>query len=163
LAVRAVFSWAARNLPAAEDRAFRLLGASPCRQLGSDAVAALLGADPVETGWLLDRLTQRHLVEVSEDGRFGMHDLLRAYAAEQAAALRGAGRVAATARLAGYLRQTAERAVAERAVAERAVAERAVAERAVVAFPGERPPVPAGVAAGGYGPAAGRRGRNAMQ
>src|SRR5262249_14480654 len=109
--VRAVFSWVLRNLPAVEDRVFRLLGASPCRQLGADAAAALLGADPVEAGRLLDRLSQRHLVEVSA-GRVGMHDLLRAYAAEEAAALRAAGRAAATGRLAGYFQRIAERAVA---------------------------------------------------
>ncbi|GAA2852031.1 XRE family transcriptional regulator [Actinoplanes cyaneus] len=83
--VRAVFSWSYRNLPAAAARMFRLLGLHPGETAHLDAVAALAGVGPVEARRLLGVLVRASLVQAGRGGRYGMHDLLRAYAAELAA------------------------------------------------------------------------------
>ena len=93
-AVRAVFSWSRHALSAEADRAFQLLGAHPCGQLDADAVAALLDASSAAAYRLLDVLVRGHLVAPDGD-RYGMHDLLRVYAAEQAADQLGPAEVAA--------------------------------------------------------------------
>lgn len=82
--VRAVFSWSYQNLPEGAARAFRLLGLHPGETAHVDAVAALIGARPGETRRLLDVLTRASLVQAGRGGRYGMHDLLSAYAAELA-------------------------------------------------------------------------------
>jgi tetratricopeptide (TPR) repeat protein len=82
--VRAVFSWSYRTLSDDAARLFRLLGVHP----GPDAdltAAASLAAEPVaRTHLLLAELTRAHLVDEREPGRYRLHDLLRAYSAEQA-------------------------------------------------------------------------------
>lgn len=107
-AVRAVFSWSCQNLSPAEDRLFRLLGAHPCRTLDDVAVAELAGVDRTTALRLLDALCRGHLVEETVPGRFGMHDLLRAYAAERATELVDTDE--ALARLADYYVETARAA-----------------------------------------------------
>lgn len=84
-AVRTVFSWSCRHLSAAAVAAFELLGLHPGEDFDAPAAAALLGTDVLGTDRLLDVLARAHLVEERGAGRFGMHDLLRAYAAERAA------------------------------------------------------------------------------
>ncbi len=83
--VRAVFSWSYQNLPEGAARAFRLLGLHPGETAQVDAVAALVGTGTGEARRLLDVLTRASLVQPGRGGRYGMHDLLRAYAAELAA------------------------------------------------------------------------------
>ncbi|GIF35737.1 AfsR/SARP family transcriptional regulator [Actinoplanes xinjiangensis] len=83
--VRAVFSWSYQNLPEGAARAFRLLGLHPGETAHVDAVAALIDARPGEARRLLDVLSRASLVQPGRGGRYGMHDLLRAYAAELAA------------------------------------------------------------------------------
>jgi DNA-binding SARP family transcriptional activator/tetratricopeptide (TPR) repeat protein len=83
-AVRAVFSWSYQNLPADSARAFRLLGLHPGDTVHVDAVAALIGAEAGEARRLLGVLARASLIHVGRGGRYGMHDLLRAYAAELA-------------------------------------------------------------------------------
>jgi DNA-binding SARP family transcriptional activator/tetratricopeptide (TPR) repeat protein len=83
--VRAVFSWSYQNLPSGAARAFRLLGLHPGETAHLDAVAALIGAGDGETRRLIDVLTRASLVQAGRGGRYTMHDLLRAYAAELAA------------------------------------------------------------------------------
>ncbi|BEL12281.1 tetratricopeptide repeat protein [Actinoplanes sichuanensis] len=83
--VRAVFSWSYQNLPEGAARTFRLLGLHPGETAHVDAVAALIGARASETRRLLDVLGRASLVQPGRGGRYGMHDLLRAYAAELAA------------------------------------------------------------------------------
>ncbi|MGY0232867.1 ATP-binding protein [Longispora urticae] len=87
-AVRAVFSWSYRHLDPDVARAFRLLGTHPGGDVDLDAVAALTGVDRAAARRLLDPLARAHLVEPTTGRRFGMHDLLRVYAAELAAAER---------------------------------------------------------------------------
>ncbi|MET8154080.1 BTAD domain-containing putative transcriptional regulator [Actinoplanes sp. NPDC049668] len=85
-AVRAVFSWSYQHLPADAARAFRLLGLHPGDSVHVDAVAALTGADVGEARRLLGVLVRASLIHIGRGGRYGMHDLLRAYAAELATA-----------------------------------------------------------------------------
>lgn len=84
-AVRAVFSWSIRHLDDEAARAFRLLGLHPGADFDAYAAAALTDATLRQARWLLDRLARAHLIEPAGTGRYGMHDLLRAYAADQAA------------------------------------------------------------------------------
>jgi tetratricopeptide (TPR) repeat protein len=81
-AVRTVFSWSYRRLPAAAARVFRLLGLHPGADLDGYAVAALAGTDLSTARRGLDRLVRTHLVQEPVSGRYRMHDLLRVYAAE---------------------------------------------------------------------------------
>src|SRR5262249_35578217 len=83
-AVRAVFSWSVRHLDDDAARCFRLLGLHPGADFDSYAVAALTGASLNHARRLLGSLARAYLVQPTGQGRHGMHDLLRAYAAEQA-------------------------------------------------------------------------------
>ena len=84
-AVRAVFSWSVRHLDDQAARAFRLLGLHPGTGFDAYAAAALTGTTLQQARWLLDRLARAHLIQPAGTGRYGLHDLLRAYAADQAA------------------------------------------------------------------------------
>jgi DNA-binding SARP family transcriptional activator/predicted negative regulator of RcsB-dependent stress response len=84
--LRTVFSWSVRTLDPGTARAFRLLGVHPGADLSTPAAAALFGTAPAAAKRLLDRLVEAHLLEQHRHGRYRMHDLLRAYAAETAAA-----------------------------------------------------------------------------
>jgi DNA-binding SARP family transcriptional activator/tetratricopeptide (TPR) repeat protein len=85
-AVRAVFSWSVRHLDPGAARAFRLLGLHPGPDLDTYAAVALTGGTLDQVGPLLDRLRRAHLIEAAGPGRYAMHDLLRDYARELAAA-----------------------------------------------------------------------------
>jgi tetratricopeptide (TPR) repeat protein len=97
--VRAVFSWSYRNLAEPAAAVFRLLGLHPGREVDDHAVAALAGPGLTDPRRLLDVLVNAHLVQQVAPGRFGMHDLLRAYAGERAAELPDGERRAALTRL----------------------------------------------------------------
>ncbi|HEU5332461.1 MAG TPA: tetratricopeptide repeat protein [Actinocrinis sp.] len=86
-AVRAVFSWSLRRLSAPGARAFALLGLNPCTDSDPYALAALADCSLPEARALTDELAHAHLIDPTASGRFTMHDLLRAYAAERATAL----------------------------------------------------------------------------
>jgi DNA-binding SARP family transcriptional activator/Tfp pilus assembly protein PilF len=99
-AVRAVFSWSCRYLDSAAARAFRLAGLHPGPDLEPYAVAALTGTTVEQARRTLDVLARAHLIQRAGAGRYGMHDLLRAYARELAAAHEGEeGQYAALTRL----------------------------------------------------------------
>jgi DNA-binding SARP family transcriptional activator/Flp pilus assembly protein TadD len=87
-AVRSVFSWSCRQLDAATARAFRLAGLHPGPDLEPYAVAALAGGTVEQAGEVLGQLARAQLVQEaghgSGPGRYGLHDLLRAYARELA-------------------------------------------------------------------------------
>jgi DNA-binding SARP family transcriptional activator/tetratricopeptide (TPR) repeat protein len=85
-AVRAVFSWSYRHLDPEAARAFRLAGLHPGPGFDPCAVAALTGDTVEQARQLLSVLACAHLVQPAGPDRYGMHDLLRAYAAELAAA-----------------------------------------------------------------------------
>ncbi|WP_153036175.1 BTAD domain-containing putative transcriptional regulator [Amycolatopsis sp. YIM 10] len=83
-AVRSAFSWSFQHLPAEAARVFRLLGLHPGHDTGEQAVAALADIDLRTARRALGQLRRANLVEASADGRYVMHDLLRAYAGESA-------------------------------------------------------------------------------
>ncbi|MGH3904249.1 MAG: ATP-binding protein [Pseudonocardiaceae bacterium] len=84
-AVRGVFSWSYQRLPADAARAFRLLGLHAGRDFDPHAAAALADTSLERAQHLLDVLARGHLIEFTRSGRYGMHDLLRAYATHLAA------------------------------------------------------------------------------
>jgi tetratricopeptide (TPR) repeat protein len=85
-AVRGVFSWSYRHLPAVAARAFRLIGLHPGPDFDLYAVAALTDASAGQAQQAMDLLSRAHLIQSHHPGRYCMHDLLRAYAARLAAA-----------------------------------------------------------------------------
>ncbi|MCR6484561.1 tetratricopeptide repeat protein [Amycolatopsis sp. OK19-0408] len=85
-AVRAVFSWSYRHLAAGAARVFRLCGLHPGRDLTPAAIAALAGVALPEAERLTGTLVRAHLAQQTGEDRVQLHDLLRVYAAELAAA-----------------------------------------------------------------------------
>jgi DNA-binding SARP family transcriptional activator len=85
-AMRAVFSWSYRHLEPAAARAFRLLGLHPGTDFDAYSVAAITGMSLDPARRVLETLARGHLVQPAAPGRYGMHDLLRAYARELAEA-----------------------------------------------------------------------------
>ncbi|MFG2227471.1 ATP-binding protein [Streptomyces sp. NPDC048644] len=83
-AVRTVFAWSYRALPAEAARFFRLLGLHPGAEFSAAAAAALTGHPTHRTQHLLDVLVGAHLLTQTAPDRFEFHDLLRAYAIDQA-------------------------------------------------------------------------------
>ncbi|MGQ0774958.1 MAG: ATP-binding protein [Pseudonocardiales bacterium] len=81
-AVRGVFSWSYRHLPAEAAVAFRRLGSHPGPDLDTYAAAALIDTSLPRTQHLLDVLSRGHLISNTSPGRYGIHDLLRAYAVD---------------------------------------------------------------------------------
>jgi tetratricopeptide (TPR) repeat protein/transcriptional regulator with XRE-family HTH domain len=90
--VRAVFSWSYRQLPEEVAGAFALTGLHPGVDLDVAAAAALTGTSTGQARRVLRRLHRASLVQAADPGRYGMHDLLRAYAREQATATDSGGR-----------------------------------------------------------------------
>ncbi|MFV2126638.1 BTAD domain-containing putative transcriptional regulator [Micromonospora sp. LOL_013] len=106
--VRAVFSWSYRALHPAAAGLFRLIGLHPGPELTVPAVASLAGVPVPAARRLLAELTRASLVTEHSPGRYVLHDLLRAYAAELADAREPAARRrAATGRLLDHLLHTA--------------------------------------------------------
>ncbi|MGW2642024.1 AfsR/SARP family transcriptional regulator [Streptomyces sp. NPDC001348] len=85
-AVAAVFSWSLRQLSPNVARTFRLLGLHPGPDFDAYAAAALCCDGLTEVRRALDVLARAHLVQPLDGGRYGMHDLLRAYATRLATA-----------------------------------------------------------------------------
>lgn len=83
------------NLPAAAQRMFKLLALHPGERFDAPAAAAVADLPLGDARDLLDDLVDRHLLEEPSVGRYRFHDLVRAYAAEQAATLPAAERDAA--------------------------------------------------------------------
>ncbi|MER7842504.1 tetratricopeptide repeat protein [Kitasatospora sp. NPDC096077] len=109
--VRVVLSWSYRALAPQAARLFRLLGLHPGPHLSAAAAASLAGLPLAKTRALLEDLHRAHLITSPEHGRYTFHDLLRAYAAEQAAALEPRPEQdAATLRMLDHYLHTAHRA-----------------------------------------------------
>ncbi len=84
--IRAVFSWSTHYLTPAAARMFRLLGLHPGPDITASAVASLAGVPPAAARRDLGELARAHLITEHTPGRYTLHDLLRAYASEQARA-----------------------------------------------------------------------------
>ncbi len=80
----AVLSWSHRSLTAPQARVFVLLGRTPGPDIGIPAAACLTDLSPRETTAALRALEQASLLEQTAAGRYRMHDLIRAHAAERA-------------------------------------------------------------------------------
>ena len=83
-AVRTVFAWSYRALPEGGARMFRLLGLHPGPEFGVSAAAALAELSVSDARHQLDVLVGAHLLEQTTPDRYQFHDLLRAYATDQA-------------------------------------------------------------------------------
>jgi DNA-binding SARP family transcriptional activator len=82
--VRSVFSWSYQQLADDSARMFRLLGLHPGADISVPAAASLAGIAETAARRLLRELASVHLITEHVPGRFAFHDLLRAYAADQA-------------------------------------------------------------------------------
>ena len=83
---RAVFSWSYQQLTPQAARLFRLLGLHPGPDTTIYAAASLAAVPTEQARGSLIELAQAYLVTERTPGRFAFHDLLRAYAIEQARA-----------------------------------------------------------------------------
>jgi tetratricopeptide (TPR) repeat protein/transcriptional regulator with XRE-family HTH domain len=109
--VRAVFSWSYRQLGDAAARMFRLLGLDPGPDISVSAAASLAAVAEQQARRLLGELTRAHLIAEHVPGRYALHDLLRAYAGDQAHAHDSQGeRESAIGRALDYYLHTAARA-----------------------------------------------------
>lgn len=79
-----MFSWSYLQLGAEAARMFRLLGLHPGPDISVPAAASLAAADERHTRHLLAELARAYLVAEQVPGRYALHDLLRAYAADLA-------------------------------------------------------------------------------
>jgi DNA-binding SARP family transcriptional activator len=112
--VRTVFSWSYHALSPAAARLFRLLGLHPGPDIAVPAAASLAAITPDRARGLLTELTGAHLLAEPSPGRYALHDLLRAYAAEQALAHDGqAVRDAALRRVFDHYLHTANHAAVQ--------------------------------------------------
>ena len=82
--LRSVFDWSYQNLSRPAARLFRLLGLHCGPDISVAAAASLAGVEVRDVRRLLAELTEANVITEFTAGRYGQHDLLRAYAAEQA-------------------------------------------------------------------------------
>lgn len=107
-AVRTVLSWSYRALSADAAGLFRLFGLAPGPHLTPSAIAGLGGLGPTELRRMIAELDRAHVLVESTPGRYVLHDVLRAYAAELAQSqLDPAGRDAARRQLLDHYLHTA--------------------------------------------------------
>jgi tetratricopeptide (TPR) repeat protein/DNA-binding XRE family transcriptional regulator len=82
--VRAAFSWSYQQLCEKAARMFRLLGLHPGPDISEPAAASLADCSELQAHRLVGVLTRAHLITEHVPGRYAFHDLIRAYAADQA-------------------------------------------------------------------------------
>jgi DNA-binding SARP family transcriptional activator len=82
--VRTVFSWSYYQLGEQAARMFRLLGVHPGPDISLPAAASLAGLPRPDAAAALRELARTHMAAEHAPGRFTFHELLRAYAADQA-------------------------------------------------------------------------------
>ena len=108
LSVSAAFNMSYAELTSDQQRLFRRLGLHPGADIDSYAVAALDGTDPAAARRGLEALYDQYLLTEPAQGRYRMHDLIRAHARALADRLDSDGdRDQATARLLDYYQHTA--------------------------------------------------------
>jgi DNA-binding SARP family transcriptional activator/tetratricopeptide (TPR) repeat protein len=82
--IRMVFSWSFESLGTPAARMFGLLGVHPGPDISVPAAASLAAVSPHQARQALTELTRVQLLAEQPAGRYYLHDLLRAYAVEQA-------------------------------------------------------------------------------
>ncbi|MFI5889638.1 BTAD domain-containing putative transcriptional regulator [Actinoplanes sp. NPDC051513] len=106
--LRSVFSWSYAAVTPAARRLFRMLSAHPGPDIALAAAAGLAGLPAPQARPALRELCQAHLLTEHAPGRYALHDLLRAYAAELFQEQDGEGdRHAAERRILDHYRSTA--------------------------------------------------------
>jgi DNA-binding SARP family transcriptional activator len=106
--VRTLFSWSYQQLSPGAARMFRLLDPHPGPDITAHAAASTVGLDQAAARRTLRELTRAHLLNEHLPGRYTLHGLLRAYAADQARAHDSQpDRAAATSRLLDHYLHTA--------------------------------------------------------
>ncbi|MBK7819703.1 MAG: hypothetical protein IPJ61_01160 [Tessaracoccus sp.] len=80
-AVEAAIDGSYQALSEGERQALRLLATQPCEDLSERQFAALLGASPEAAAAIAAGLVRSHCAGRPAEGRIGIHDLLRAFAA----------------------------------------------------------------------------------
>ncbi|MFB9908899.1 AfsR/SARP family transcriptional regulator [Allokutzneria oryzae] len=85
-AVRAAFAMSYSTLSVDAQRLFRLLGLVPGPDFTQWVAASLADCTMETASSLLDELATANLVQEQENGRYQLHDLLRAYAGQRAVA-----------------------------------------------------------------------------
>ena len=105
--IAAAFEVSYRHLDPARQRFFRLLGLHPGTTTDAYAAAALAGTSVEEAAGLLDGLHGEGLLTETGHRRYGMHDLLRRYARDHAAADPADDTQRALERLLDYYQHTA--------------------------------------------------------
>jgi tetratricopeptide (TPR) repeat protein len=81
---RSVFDWSYQQLTPEAARLFRMLGLHPGPDISTPAAASLAGLPLARVRELLAELRRIHMLVEHTPGRYAPHDLLRAYATEQA-------------------------------------------------------------------------------
>jgi tetratricopeptide (TPR) repeat protein len=101
--VQAAFELSYRELTADERHLFRYLGVSPCLEVSPASAAAICGWTQTAAQAALRTLTSHYLLDEMPDGRFALHDLVRAFAAARFASEDAEAEARlAVGRLAGY-------------------------------------------------------------
>jgi DNA-binding SARP family transcriptional activator len=113
LDARASLSLSYRELSPGAARLLRLSSLHPGAEVSRDAMASLAGVGAAQAAAGLDELERTHLMTQPEPWRYASHDLVRAYAAELAAAAEDEDEDedAATTRMFDHYRQSAYRAM----------------------------------------------------
>ena len=79
-----MFAWSYRALPESAATLFRLLGLHPGPEFSISAAAVVANQPAQQVRHVLDVLVGAHLIEQGSADRYQFHDLLRAYATDQA-------------------------------------------------------------------------------
>jgi DNA-binding SARP family transcriptional activator len=109
--LRSVFSWSYRALAPEAARLFRLVGVHPGPDISTAAAASLTARPLQQVRATLAELARANLLVDESPDRFGLHDLLRAYARELVESLEPKeGRDAAMVRLLDYYVHAADTA-----------------------------------------------------
>jgi DNA-binding SARP family transcriptional activator len=132
--VAAAFGVSYRHLAPGQQAFFRRLGLHPGTTIDGYAAAALAGASLREAAAQLDVLHGEGLLTEVGRRRYGMHDLIRRYGQDLAAADSDSSREQALERLLGYYQHTA--ALAETFLARQARIRPAPAPAVTAALPG---------------------------
>jgi DNA-binding SARP family transcriptional activator/Tfp pilus assembly protein PilF len=105
--VREVFSWSCRQLSHPALRMFRLVGVHPGPDVSVPAAASLASLPEQQAGRALAELVRASMLTEHAAERYSCHDLLRAYAVEQAERCAPAERDAAVRRVLDHYLHTA--------------------------------------------------------